>query len=73
MTFYSFGQSQIIGVTIKLSNIEVAQFDFQNAMNFSDATKACEALRKDWRLPTKQELKTLLSKKDKLGGFNGKL
>ena len=59
----------IIGKSIKIGNLEVAQNDFPNTMNWEDAKKACENLGRGWRLPTKEELNTLYLNKDKIGGF----
>jgi len=59
----------IIGNTIKIENIEVAEKDFPNSMNWEDAKKACENLGSGWRLPSKEELNTLYLNKDKIGGF----
>ena len=59
----------IIGNTYKIENIEVAEKDFPNTMNWEDAKKACEELGRGWRLPTKDELNTLYLNKDKIGGF----
>ena len=59
----------IIGKPIKIENIEVAEKDFPNTMNWEDAKKACENLGRGWRLPTKDELNTLYINKDKIGGF----
>ena len=61
----------IIGNTIKIENIEVAEKDFPKNMNWEDAKKACEALGNGWRLPTKDELNILYQNKDKIGGFAG--
>ena len=59
----------IIGKSIKIGNLEVAQNDFPNTMNWEDAKKACEKLGSRWRLPTKDELNLLYRNKDKIGGF----
>ena len=59
----------IIGNTIKIGNLEVAQNDFPKEMKWEDAKKACENLGSGWRLPTKEELNTLYLNKDKIGGF----
>ena len=59
----------IIGNTIKIENIEVAEKDFPKNMNWEDAKKACESLGNGWRLPTKEELNTLYQNRDKIGGF----
>ena len=49
----------IIGNIIKIENIEVAEKDFPQKMNWKDAKKACEALGRGWRLPDINELKIL--------------
>jgi|LakMenEpi03Aug12_release.lakeMendotaPanAssembly.Ray.scaffolds.fasta_scaffold813112_1 hypothetical protein len=59
----------IIGNPIKVDSISVAQYDFPKAMNWSDATKACEALGIGWRLPNQDELNILYQNKSKIGGF----
>ena len=64
------GQSKkIIGNPIKIENLEVAQYDFIEEMNWKDAKAACAKLGKGWRLPTKDELNVLYIYKDKIGGF----
>jgi hypothetical protein len=60
----------IIGNTIKIQNIEVAEKDFPKEMNWEDAKKECENLGSGWRLPTKDELNILFQNKDKIGGFS---
>ncbi len=59
----------IIGKPIKIGNIEVAQYDFPDQMNWNDAKLACAKLGKGWRLPTKDELDFLYLSKDKIEGF----
>ncbi len=61
--------SGIIGTPIKIGNLEVAQFDFPDEMNLSDAKAACAELGNGWRLPTKDELNTLYENQDQIGGF----
>ena len=61
----------IIGNTIKIENIEVAEKDFPKNMNWEDAKKACESLGNGWRLPTKNELNTLYQNKEIIGQFKG--
>ncbi len=53
----------IIGNTIKSENIEVAEKDFPEKMNWEDAKKACERLGEGWRLPTIEELKIICQNK----------
>ena len=64
--------SSIIGNPIKIGNLLIAQYDFQDDMNWDDAKAACEALGKGWRLPSKIELNTLYLNKARIGGFFGK-
>ena len=61
--------SEIIGVPIKIGEIEVAQHDFPNEMTWDEAKKECESLGSGWRLPNEDELNTLYQNKDKIGGF----
>ena len=69
----SMGQSvdsaSIIGKSIIIGKLEIAQNDFPNLMNWDAAKKACAALGKGWRLPTKFELNTLYQNKDIILGF----
>ena len=71
ITFFCFGQDakEIIGKPVKVGNLLVAQNDFPKLMNWVDAKRACAALGKGWRLPTKAELNILYQNKDKIGGF----
>jgi len=59
----------IIGNTVNIEDIEVAQYDFPKLMNWSDAKEACAALGKGWKLPNKIELNTMYLNKEKIGGF----
>ena len=61
--------ASIIGKPIKIVNLEIAQNDFPEPMNWYDAKKACDDLGKGWRLPTKDELNIIYKNKDKIGGF----
>ena len=59
----------IIGTPIKIENLEVAQYNFPEFMNWKDAKAACAKLGKGWRLPTKDELNILYQNKNKIGVF----
>jgi hypothetical protein len=72
--FVSLGQTinpaSIIGKSVRIGNLEVAQFDFPDSMNWDDAVKACAALGKGWRLPTRDELNTVYQNRKKIGNFS---
>ena len=61
--------ANIIGKPIKFGNLDVAQYNFPHKMNWDAAKKACRALGKGWRLPTKQELNLLYQNMNAIGGF----
>lgn len=64
---------EIIGKPVKIGNLLVAQNDFPKAMNWWDATDACETLTGGgWRLPSEIELNTLFLNRLKIGGFKNK-
>jgi hypothetical protein len=63
----------IVGKSVKIGNIEVAQYDFPNWMKWDDANEACEALGNGWRLPTKEELNILYQNRVVIGGFTNSL
>ena len=71
--FMSVGQTinpaSIIGKSVRIGHLEVAQFDFPDSMTWDDAVNACAALGKGCRLPTKNELNVLYQNKGKIGGF----
>ena len=59
----------VIGTPIRLGNLEVAQKDFPERMEWNEAKQACAILGAGWRLPTKEELNLMYNNKDKIGGF----
>jgi hypothetical protein len=59
----------IIGIPIKINNIEIAQFDFPDEMNWVDSKKVCESLGEGWRLPTLDELHLIYENMDKIEGL----
>ena len=76
-------EEKIIGIPINISQIvdihslpngvyefEIAQYDFPTELNWDDAIKACDALGKDWRLPSKEELNILREYRGVIGGFS---
>jgi len=60
---------KIIGKPIKIGNIEVAQYDFPEQMNWEDAKKACVDLGEGWKLPSQNELNDLYQNRGTIGGF----
>ena len=65
----TYNSDSIIGIAIKIGNLEVAQNDFPKEMTWIEAKKACVGLGSGWRLPTKDELNLMFLNKDKIGGF----
>ncbi|MDB4090911.1 DUF1566 domain-containing protein [Crocinitomicaceae bacterium] len=66
LSLISFGQT-----SVKIGGLEVKTKDSGNEkkMHLAEAEKACAALGKDWRLPTKEELNFLYENMDEIGGF----
>jgi hypothetical protein len=72
--FFSFSkssaQSNVIGNPIRIGNMEVAQYDFPDDMEWDEANRKCLNLREGWRLPTKDELSILYNNKNQIGNLN---
>jgi len=66
---YNSNASRIIGTSIRIGNLEVAQYDFPQQLTWDDAKKTCDLLGDGWRLPTKYELNDLFQNKIKIGNF----
>ena len=64
-------RTEIIGTPIKIGNLEVAQYDFPEEMDWDTAIQSCLDLGGGWRLPTDKELDSLYNNKDLIGGFKG--
>ena len=64
--------SSIIGKSIRIGSLEVAQNDFPKTMIWNDAVKACSDLGNGWKLPTKYELNLMYLNKDKIGDVANK-
>ena len=62
-------RKNIMGKSIKIGNIEVAQYDFPKIMPWEDAKKACADLGEGWKLPSKDELNYLYQNRVAIGGF----
>ena len=61
--------NRVTGIPIKLGNLEVAQYDFPNAMNWYKAKDACTKLGNGWRLPTKDELDKIYQNRNRIQSF----
>ncbi len=68
-TKHEFQSKDIIGESIKINNLEVAQFDFPSQMNLKIAKDSSAKLGDGWRLPFKKELEILYTNKKIIGGF----
>jgi len=66
----SNAQSKIIGNSIKIGSLEVAQHDFAERLSWENAEKACVHLGSGWRLPSRSELNFLYQNQDQIGGFS---
>jgi hypothetical protein len=66
----SSAQSNVIGNPIRIGNMEVAQYDFPDDMEWDEANRKCLNLREGWRLPTKDELSILYNNKNQIGNLN---
>ena len=62
--------NQIIGISIKINNLEIAQYDFSDQMNWDEVNQVFADLGDGWRLPTEDELNILYINKHKIGGFS---
>lgn len=60
---------RIVGRTIKIHNLEIAQFDFPYKLNSVEASKAVEKLGIGWRVPTYSDFDLLIRYNDKIGNF----
>jgi hypothetical protein len=71
ITSFCFSQDakEIIGKPVKIGNLLVAENDFSGYMNFEDGKKACRALGKGWRLPSKSELDIIYRKQEKFNTY----
>ena len=64
-----FATIQGVGLaTIKIGDLEVMTQDL-GKMTWDNAKNACKGLGDGWRLPTKDELKSLYENKKTIGGF----
>lgn len=66
----SYNSAKIIGESIKIGSLEVAQYDFPEEINWNEAMIECTALGYGWRLPTLKELR-LIFKNDIISNFSG--
>ena len=56
-------KDKVIGLSKKIGNLEIAQYDFPNKMTWEDAKFACANLGSGWRLPTDDEIEILYQNK----------
>jgi len=61
--------TEIIGNSIKIGNLEVAENDFPEKISWEEAFKVCLEIGDGWRLPSIDEAKILFKQRNKIGGF----
>jgi len=59
----------IIGRSIKIGGLEIAQFDFPNLMTLKEAKIACSKLGNGWRLPTIIELNLMYNNRYRINNL----
>lgn len=59
----------IIGKTVKIHNLEIAQYDFPYKLKWEDAKKSCESLGIGWRLPNEEEFEILKRYQNSIANF----
>jgi uncharacterized protein (TIGR02145 family) len=64
-----YDKSKVIGNSIRIGNLEIAENDFESEMDFKEALEASSRLGDGWRLPTLDELKIIDDNKDKIRGL----
>jgi len=59
----------IIGKTVKIHNLEIAQFDFPYKLDWISAKNACQNMGSSWRLPTVDEFDLLIRYNNKIENY----
>lgn len=60
---------RIVGRTVKIHNLEIAQFDFPYKLDWISAKNACQNMGNGWRLPTVDEFDLLIRYNNKLENY----
>lgn len=60
---------RIIGRTVKIHNLEIAQFDFPYKLDWISAKNACQNMGNGWRLPTVEESDLLIRYNNKFENY----
>jgi hypothetical protein len=56
----------IIGRTVKIHNLEIAEFDFPYKLDWISAKNACQNIGNGWRVPSNEEFDLLIRYKEKI-------
>ena len=62
-------QSSVIGNSVKIGNLEIAQNDFPYKLDWATATKSCTDLGLGWRLPSSGEFNIISDNLSKVPGI----
>jgi hypothetical protein len=62
-------QSTVIGNSVKIGNLEIAENDFLYKMDWATATKSCTDLGQGWRLPSYVDIDIISNNLSKIPGI----
>lgn len=56
----------VLGKTIKVENLEIAEYDFPTETHWAEAKNLCSNLGEGWRLPNREELNLIYLNREKI-------
>jgi len=61
---------EIVGIPVRIGNIEITQNDFPDEMNWYDSEMMCKSLGEGWRMPNQEEIHAIYQMKNKIPGLS---